>query len=77
MVISTNILYHQMSVASPEDADYIDVEKLLIAPKMTEESSSIDIAASVDMSRIKARIEALRELFKIYFRCAGLGYLYI
>ena len=31
-----------MSISSPDDVDYIDTESPLIAPKMEEESSSIE-----------------------------------
>ena len=31
-----------MSISSPDDVDYIDTESPLIAPKMDEESSSIE-----------------------------------
>ena len=32
----------EMSISSPDDVDYIDTESPLIAPKMEEESSSIE-----------------------------------
>lgn len=50
-----------MSISSPDDVDYIDTESPLIAPKMDEESSSIEtVYTPSDKVAIKQRLEQLR-----------------
>jgi len=50
-----------MSISSPDDVDYIDTESPLIAPKMEEESSSIEtVYTPSEKAAIKQRLEQLR-----------------
>ena len=64
-----------MSISSPDDVDYIDTESPLIAPKMEEESSSIETVytpsekvkirffqkySKIVQAAIKQRLEQLR-----------------
>ena len=41
-IIMNKYFLIEMSISSPDDVDYIDTESPLIAPKMEEESSSIE-----------------------------------
>ena len=41
-IIMNKYFIIEMSISSPDDVDYIDTESPLIAPKMEEESSSIE-----------------------------------
>ena len=55
-----------MSISSPDDVDYIDTESPLIAPKMEEESSSIE---TVYTPSEKARIRYTNIYLMLYPGC--------
>ena len=61
-----NIFFIEMSISSPDDVDYIDTESPLIAPKMEEESSSIE---TVYTPSEKVKIRFFSKIFKNHSGC--------
>ena len=57
-----------MSISSPDDVDYIDTESPLIAPKMEEESSSIETVYTPS-EKVKISKNSFKKLYENFSGC--------